>query len=72
MFKVKIIEWKRVNGCTIDRAKWTFINGKRVKNDEYYHINTDNLKHDKTKCYTEYKGNICKDITEIYYKVNDK
>ena len=32
MFKVKIIEWNRFNGYTIDRSRWTFINGKRVKN----------------------------------------
>ena len=73
MFKVKIIEWNRFNGYNIDRCKWTFINGKRVKNDEFYRINTNNLEHDKTKCYTEYKSkDIWKDITEIYYKIIDK
>ena len=73
MFKVKIIEWNRFNGCNIDRSKWTFINGKRVKNDEFYRINTNNLEHVKTKCYTEYKSkDIWKDITEIYYKIIDK
>ena len=73
MFKVKIIEWNRFNGCNIDRSKWTFINGKRVKNDEFYRINTDILEDYKTKFYTEYKSNdIWKDITEIYYKIIDK
>lgn len=73
MFKVKIIEWNRYNGYSIDRSKWTFINGKRVKNDEFYRINTDILEDYKTKFYTEYKPNgIWKDITEIYYKIIDK
>lgn len=73
MFKIKIIEWNRFNGCTVDHSKWTFINGKRVKNDEYYRINKDNLEYENTKCYTEKKyPNIWKDITEIYYKVIDK